>query len=62
MPEAAAPDAPARSDQDILRPCRGGQDRSSSFHGLRSLEDSLAPPVATARGPFGAVSACERLG
>jgi len=30
----------------VLRPVRGGQDEvgRTGFHGLRSLEDSLAPP------------------
>jgi len=43
LPLALTSSAPAGADQliDVL-------------HGLRSLGDSLAPPVATRRGPFGA--------
>jgi hypothetical protein len=43
----------AGKDGRFLRPCRGGIDTHDAFHGLRLLEDSLAPPVATALDPSG---------
>jgi hypothetical protein len=43
----------AGEDERFLRPCRGGFDAHDAFHGLRSLEDSLTPPVATALDPSG---------
>lgn len=45
----------ASSYTRFLRPCRGGVDSRIAFHGLRSLEDSLTPPVATALDPSGVV-------
>ncbi len=37
----------------FLRACRGGIHTLNALHGLRSLEDSLTPPVATTRDPSG---------
>jgi hypothetical protein len=45
--------AGASSYTPFLRPCRGGVDLNDAFQGLRSLADSLTPPVATALDPSG---------
>jgi hypothetical protein len=57
-PGGAEESSPARDGRAgengrFLRPCRGGFDSHDAFHGLRLLEDSLAPPVATALDPSG---------
>jgi len=53
--EGSSPTRHGRTGADgaFLRPCRGGFDAHDAFHGLRSLEDSLTPPVATALDPSG---------
>jgi hypothetical protein len=57
-PGGAEESSPARDGRAgengrFLRPCRGGFDTHDAPHGLRSLEDSLTPPVATALDPSG---------
>jgi len=53
--EGSSPTRHGRTGADgaFLRPCRGGFDAHDAFHGLRSLEDSLTPPVATTLDPSG---------
>jgi len=46
----------------FLRPCRGGVDSHDAFHGLRDGQSTVAPPVATARGPAWAEDSGNRRG
>lgn len=45
--------ASAPVDACFLCPSGAGENRNDDFHGLRALEDSLTPPVATGRDPSG---------